>query len=170
MFNYLRKKKQTATEPNGIPYWIIRNSAHCLLLSRTHIFQLPMSSAKFPTQWKLSCIKPVPKCSNPVNFKTSRPITLTINLARVLERLVYDTYCACVYNSSLKINRFGFRKRTITTFRETIHPLSAIQLKKRKHYQDYSSIRKSIQDKNLVLNKAKTHELLLQLTRIPATH
>ena len=115
VFNYLRKIKQTATGLDGIPYWILRDSALYLVSPVAHIFNLSLSSAKFPTQWKLSCIKPVPKCSNPVSFEDMRPISLTPILARVFRRLVYDIYSAGVYSSTLNVNQFGFRKHASTT-------------------------------------------------------
>ena len=107
--------KKTTVCPDGLPYWLYRENAHNLAEPLTHIFNLSLSSTVFPETWKIGCIKPIPKCPRPSKFSDLRPICLTPMIARVFERIVFDSFVSERYHSTLSNDQFGFRKGSSTT-------------------------------------------------------
>ena len=53
-----------------------------------HIFNLSLRLGKVPELWKTSCLVPVPKTPHPKDFNSYRPVALTSQLMKTLERLV----------------------------------------------------------------------------------
>ena len=115
MFNYISKLKKTTVGPDGLPYWLFRENAHSQAEPLTHMFNLSLSSSVFPETWKIGCIKPIPKCPRPSKFSDLRPICLTPIIARVFERIVFDSFVSERYHSTLSNNQFGFRKGSSIT-------------------------------------------------------
>ena len=60
-------------------------------------------------------MKPIPKCPRPSKFSDVRPICLTPIIARVFERIVFDSFVSERYHSTLSNDQFGFRKGFSTT-------------------------------------------------------
>ncbi len=52
-----------------------------------HVFNLSLQLGKVPTLWKTSCIIPVPKKNRPGDLNDYRPVALTSQLMKTLERL-----------------------------------------------------------------------------------
>lgn len=69
----------------------------------------------FPDSWKIGCIKPIPKCPRPAEFTDLRPISLTPVIARLFERVVFDSFLSDAYHATLPNDQFGFRKGSSTT-------------------------------------------------------
>ena len=53
-----------------------------------HVFNLSLQLGKVPTLWKTSCIVPVPKKPRPSELNDYRPVALTSQLMKTLERLL----------------------------------------------------------------------------------
>ena len=110
VFNAVRTVKRTSPGIDGIPSWILRGNAHNLTDAITHLCNLSISQCYFPSSFKTSVIRPIPKVSNPMNRGDFRPISVTPILSRVFERIVYHNYVSGSYNAWINDSQFGFRK------------------------------------------------------------
>ena len=102
--------KRTSPGIDEISSWILRGNAHNLADAITHLFNLSISQCYFPSSFKTSVIRPIPKVSNPMNRSDFRPISVTPILSRVFERIVYHNYVSGSYNAWINDSQFGFRK------------------------------------------------------------
>lgn len=82
----------------------------------TAIVNKSILTSTFPSQWKSSIIKPVPKCNNPCQFKDLRPISILPCLSKVLEKVVYNQmFTFSETNKILPALQSGFRKHFSTS-------------------------------------------------------
>ena len=75
-----------------LPAWFIRLGAPFLSGPLTQLFNLSLSQAVVPNQWKIAKIKPIPKIKVPLQEKDFRPISVTPVLSRVMEKLVVRAF------------------------------------------------------------------------------
>ena len=75
---------------NDISPHILKQCAHQLGPSLTHLFNLCMTSGRFPTQWKRAHIVPVHKKGKRDAAENYRPVSLLSVVSKVMERCVYD--------------------------------------------------------------------------------
>ena len=69
-----------------------------------------MHTGIYPSQLKLSRVKPLHKASDKTQFGNSRPISLLPSLSKIFERVIFDQLLAYFTNNSLLcVNQFGFR-------------------------------------------------------------
>jgi len=61
LFTMLVQTKPTATGLVKLPASFINTAAPFFCKPLTYLFNLSMSQSKVPSQWKISCITPVPK-------------------------------------------------------------------------------------------------------------
>ena len=54
----------------------------------TFIINNLIEESKFPDQWKIACISPTPKVTNPTELKDYRPISILPILSKVYEKQV----------------------------------------------------------------------------------
>jgi hypothetical protein len=79
-----------ATGPDLInPRFLIGEGASILKLPLCRLFNLLLSTCRFPTQWNLSNVTPVFKKDNPSSENNYRSLSLISVLDKVLERYVY---------------------------------------------------------------------------------
>lgn len=116
VFFYLNNIHKSASEKNGLPFWIFKLCASFLAEPVCSLFNISLKTKEFPSTWKIANIIPLPKVTSPKVFKDLRPLSLTPILSRVFERMVYDKYVRQAYQKSLSSYQFGFRKRSSTTF------------------------------------------------------
>jgi hypothetical protein len=83
------------------------------------LYRQSLCNSIVPTQWKTSCITPIPKISQPATFHDFRPISITPILSRVLERIVV---CNALYPlletpdvHSVLSDQYAFRPTGSTT-------------------------------------------------------
>lgn len=83
------------------------------------LFNLILSTATFPEQWKLSRICPILKDGNPSDIKNYRPIAILSNFAKVFEMTVYTILFSKVRNF-ISPNQHGFvtSRSTLTNLAE----------------------------------------------------
>ena len=74
----------TSTGLDSIPAWFLRLSAPVFCQPLTHLFNLSLSSAFVPPQWKRAWISLVPKITNPKVHADFRPISITPILRRII--------------------------------------------------------------------------------------
>ena len=82
----------------------------------TRIFNLSLSTGKFPAIWKRAIINPVPKKRTPRGPQDYRPISLLSNLGKLLEKAVTNMLTAeATEKKILSPHQFGFRSHTSCT-------------------------------------------------------
>lgn len=77
----------------------------------THLINFCLEIGKFPNFWKVACIKPIPKVSNPTNYSDLRPISILPVCSKILEKVVFNQiYNFVTENNILSKYQSGFRK------------------------------------------------------------
>ena len=74
--------------PVGISPRLLKSCTDQLCGIVEYIFSLSLTLGRVPQLWKTSCVVPVPKTWNPKDFNGYRPVALTSQLMKTLERLV----------------------------------------------------------------------------------
>ena len=90
------KKVETAAEalstqapgPDGISSRVLSTCARQLTAVLQHLVSLSLHQEKTPVLQKTSCLVPVPKKTTPSGLNDYRPVALTSQVMKVLERLV----------------------------------------------------------------------------------
>ena len=119
VFRELSKIKSTAHGPDNLPWWFLKFGAPGLSKPLTYLFNLSLEKSYVPEQWKKSCIKPIPKVSNPTQCSDYRPISLTSIVSRLMEKIItrhfiYPTFAIHPISNTL-VNQFAFRPSGSTT-------------------------------------------------------
>ena len=108
-------------------------------------------------------------CPRPSDFSTLRPIFLTPILARVFERIVFDSFLSKRYHSTLSDNQFGFRNGSSTTCAR-IKLLNDVNYLRSENYYirlitlDLSKAFDSISHRGIIDGLHKSHYNLFLLT------
>uniref|UniRef100_A0A665T724 Reverse transcriptase domain-containing protein n=1 Tax=Echeneis naucrates TaxID=173247 RepID=A0A665T724_ECHNA len=76
-----------AAGPDKVSPRLLKTCAAELGEPLQHVFNLSLQLGKVPTLWKTSCIVPVPKKNRPSELNDFRPVALTSQLMKTLERL-----------------------------------------------------------------------------------
>lgn len=77
-----------ASGPDRLKGRVLRNCSTQLGGVLTRLFQLLLDSGCVPNLWKESTIIPVPKKTHPKELKDYRPVALTSDLCKCMERVV----------------------------------------------------------------------------------
>jgi len=98
IFNLLDKVKPTAFCLGCLPYWFLKLAVPSIALALAHLFNLSLKQSVVPSQWKISCITPVPKTTQPQTCQQFRPISVTPISSRIMEktlvrRFLYPVLC-----------------------------------------------------------------------------
>lgn len=102
------KPKSTAG-PDKIPAFILYDCAHVFCTPLTIIFNLSISTNKYPDIWKVSKITPVYKKGDRNKIENYRPITIIDNFSKCLEILVHEFLFNQVKNKIVP-QQHGFMK------------------------------------------------------------
>ena len=81
-------KARKAAGPDGISSRLLKSCADQLCGIVELLFNLSLKQGRVPQLWKTSCVVPVPKTPQPKEFNSYRPVALTSQLMKTLERLV----------------------------------------------------------------------------------
>ena len=92
MFNRLDKLKVTATGLDGLPAWYLRLGAPFFSKQITKLLNSSLMESWVPSQWKRAYIRPIQKVKTPIGPSDFRPISITLVLSRLLEKMVVKTY------------------------------------------------------------------------------
>ena len=97
-----------ATGPDGIPPYFLRCCAEGLAKSPSFIFRKAKETGKFPSCWKISCIKPLHKEGAKDKVANYRPVALLSCVRKVFEKCIYDKRLEIV-EPHISECQFGFR-------------------------------------------------------------
>ena len=87
--NAISSIKSNAVGVDGISVTFLKLILDKVIIIIEHIFNFCLQSGLFPEVWKMSNIKPVPKCKNPTQCKDYRPVSILCVLAKALEKVVH---------------------------------------------------------------------------------
>ena len=79
------------------------------------LFNLSLSTCRFPTQWKLANVTPAFKKDNPSKVNNYRPISLISILGKVMERCIHK-----------HVNYFLLRNSIITPHQSGFTPINQL--------------------------------------------
>ena len=100
---------KTSTGPDGISSHMLRNTASSTSSSLHKLFNLSLSTGRFPSDWKTSNITPVFKSGNKSSVANYRPISLLSLPSKLLERIVHNRLLHhLVAKAILSPRQFGF--------------------------------------------------------------
>lgn len=119
VFYLLDNLQPTATGLDGLPAWYIRLAAPIFSNPLSTLFNQSILCSIVPTQWKVSCIHPLPKIPTPTTPSDYRPISITPILSRILERVIVSNYIYPTLNAPPNLHmlkdQFAFRPTGSTT-------------------------------------------------------
>ena len=96
---------------DGISHDMLLFSIDHVIMVITGLFNMCLQNGEFPTIWKTSIVKPLPKSSKIKTFAELRPICLLPILAKMLEVLVCDMLNEFITeNNILPVIQSGFRR------------------------------------------------------------
>jgi hypothetical protein len=108
---YLSKLQRKSCGPDGIPFWVFKNWSTVLSPAITRIFNLSLRHGIVPSCFKVADVKPIPKCSNPSDVSSFRPISLLPLLSKVLEKIVRDRLILPHVRNKLDADQFAYVPR-----------------------------------------------------------
>ncbi len=115
--SYMHKlSNKTSVGPDGIPNLFLKKMSGVLSLPLSLIFQRSLDSGVLPRIWKVANITPVFKgAGSRFNRDNYRPISLTSNVCKLMESIIYDNiYSHCSECKLFSNVQHGFRKSMST--------------------------------------------------------
>jgi hypothetical protein len=104
-------KNSKSTGMDNLDTYIIKLVAADILPAITHIVNLSISEATFPSAWKRAKVVPLLKKDDPLNPKNYRPVALLPILSKILERAIFSQLVNYLdSNAILHPNHRGSRK------------------------------------------------------------
>lgn len=85
-----RLKSKLSTGCDGIPNFIIKGCAEYLVPALTHVYNLSLRRAEFPSRWKMSVVVPIFKSGDPCDVNNFRPVSLLCGFSKVFEMVIYE--------------------------------------------------------------------------------
>ena len=109
--NVINKLKNTSSYGyDNISNKHIKYARNILIKPLTLLINQCLHTGIYPSQLKLSRVKPLHKAGDKTQFGNSRPISLLPSLSKIFERVIFDQLLAYFTNNSLLCeNQFGFR-------------------------------------------------------------
>jgi hypothetical protein len=100
-------KARKATGIDGLPNWVFKNNAKALAPAVTLLFNCSIRTCTVPLLFKVANVIPIPKCSKPTE-KDYRPISLLVNISKILERLIIRRWVQPVIKPIMDPLQFAF--------------------------------------------------------------
>ena len=110
VLNTLSSLKKTATGPDEIPLWLLKEHAELLTPVISYVWNLSLSTHSWPESWKRANISPLAKVDVPKENGDFRGISVTPVIARAFERVVYNTHVRRVVEEHLSSTQFAHRE------------------------------------------------------------
>ena len=109
IIKHLKNSKSSGLDE--LDTYIVKLVASDIVPSITHIINLSIRDASFPTSWKRSKVVPLLKKGDTLDPKNYRPVALLPILSKVLERAIFLQLIRYLdENSTLHPNHHGSRK------------------------------------------------------------
>jgi hypothetical protein len=95
--------------PDKIPNFIMKGCSEILTPLLRHIFNLSLSTGKFPSLWKKAAVVPIFKNGNRALVGNYRPISILNNFSKIFESIIHD-HLSFYLKFKLHPNQHGFIK------------------------------------------------------------
>lgn len=117
-----------AAGTDDIPISFIKVLCPFILPLLSHLFNAIIDANEFPVAWKKGIITPIPKCSNPIQPKDFRPISVLPAISKVLEKILLVQITEHLSEADpalLARNQSGYRKgfSTTTALTKVVHDI-----------------------------------------------
>lgn len=163
IYNIMKNlKTNKSTGPDEVNNRILKECASILKTPLRMAFNKFLSNGHFPDIWKVANLTPIPKGGVSNETKDYRPISVTSNIGKILERVVYDHMIEFLLSNNLIFKyQAGFlaNNSTETQLIELYHQICS-EIDKRHGIQfvfcDYSKAFDKVWHKGL-LKKIKSH-------------
>ena len=96
--------------PDGIPSYFLKRIVRAILPFLTHLFNISLSLATVPSQWRSAIVIPIFKKGSRNLVSNYRPISLTCCLCRMLENIISQKLLDHLYRQ-WRIQRGGYGGR-----------------------------------------------------------
>ena len=106
VWNTLSNLKKTATGPDKILSWLLKEHAELLTPVIFYVWNLSLATHS----WKQANISSLPKIDVPKENGDFRGISVTPVIVRAFERAVYNTHVRRVLEDHLGSNQFAYRE------------------------------------------------------------
>jgi hypothetical protein len=108
-----RLKSKTSHGPDGIPNVFLKRMRFAVAAPLASIFTVSFETGDVPSDWKIACIKPLPKSAGySPNIKDYRPISLTSSVCKLMESMLRESLLDhCFLNNVFCPQQFGFLPR-----------------------------------------------------------
>ena len=108
-------KESKSTGPDKINARLVKDSAEVICATLIKIFNSSLQQVIFPEDLKNATISPVYKNGDKSDCSNYRPISVLSNVAKILEKIVYNQLISYIKENISTNSQFGFRKSHSTT-------------------------------------------------------
>ena len=105
---YLRNLKRKSCGPDGLPYWVFRDSRHVLAPVITILFNRCLNHCIFPECFKVANVCPIPKTARPNTVNDFRPISMLPILSKVFEKIICDKWLVPSIRDKVQASQFAY--------------------------------------------------------------
>lgn len=115
LYGIKKLKPKSSIGPDGVPPALLKSDSKSLVAPLSHIFNLALRTGRYPAQWKVSRVTPIPKTSNKLVVEEYRPIAILSSPAKVFESVLHKVIYAQI-KTFLCNAQHGFRdKRSVNS-------------------------------------------------------
>lgn len=101
-------KPNSSAGPDCIPPVVLKQAKQFLCVPLCHIFNMALETGKYPSQWKVSRVTPIPKNVDKSKVEEYRPIAVLSSPAKVFESIIHK-YIISQVEKYLCNEQHGFR-------------------------------------------------------------
>ena len=108
--------RRKSIEPNNIHTMLLKQFYKEISIAIRKLINLSFERGIFPDALKLARIIPIFKKGDLLQYNNYRPISLTSNISKIMEKLVHQRFYIFVENNNVLYDKqFGFRNKHSTT-------------------------------------------------------
>ena len=105
-----RLREHSAPGPDGVSNKILIELQNVIACPLTLLFRKSMDESRIPDEWRLSNVSPIFKKGSKSDPGNYRPVSLTSNVCKLMERVVNIFFSAHLNNNVLNNTQHGFRR------------------------------------------------------------
>lgn len=112
----IKSIKTDSSGIDGISASMLRYCSPIIDIYIVHIVNCCIEANYFPSRWKVSLGKPIPKCPSPTDYGDLRIISILPVLSKIIEKILYSQiYSYVLSNNILPDSQCGFRRNYSTS-------------------------------------------------------